>query len=265
MNRKLGIISSCIIGTPSINALPLIKNAGFDAFFNGAIALNDVSQIKNESEKLGLLYESIHAPFKPYTSLNGMWTEGDEYLTVFEGMKTAIESAGKCNIPIVVMHLSSGWNPPNVSDLGISRYEALIEIAEKNNVILAFENLRKVGNVAHFADRFEKNDHVRFCYDCGHEHCYTNTVSWPDIFTDRIVYTHIHDNFGIQEKYQEHTDIHLLPFEGDIDCADMMRRLNKHNYQGSLTLEVNNERHQDMSAEDFLATCYERIKKISEM
>ena len=262
MNRKLGIKSSCLSGTPSQTALPLIKSAGFDAFFNEIIAIEDVAQIKNEAEKLGLLYESIHAPTQ---NINSMWAPGDDYLTIFDGMKTAIESARKCNIPIVVIHLSSGWQPPHINDLGISRYEALMDIAEKNNVTLAFENLRKVGNVALFVDRYEKNDHVRFCYDCGHEHCYTKTVSWPDIFTDRIVYTHIHDNFGIKEKYQEGTDMHLLPFDGNIDYADVMRRLNKHNYQGSLNLEVYNFRHTDMPHEDFLAMCYERIKKISAM
>ena len=262
MKRKLGIMSSCISGTTSADALPLLKNAGFETFFNGVTDLEAAAKIKNEAEKTGLWFESIHAPFN---NINSMWLEGDDYLGIYNGMVAAIETAGKCEVPIVVIHLSSGWYSPNVNDLGISRYEQLMELAEKNNVILAFENLRKVGNVAHFVDRYEKNDYVRFCYDCGHEHCYTKNVSWPDIFTDRIVYTHIHDNFGIQEKNQEDTDIHLLPFEGDIDYKDMMRRLNKNNYKGSLTLEVDNLRHPELSPEDFLATCYDRIKKISEM
>ena len=262
MKRKLGIVSGCLGGVPSTESLPLIKQAGFDAFFTGAYKLCDVDAIKNVAEKEGLFYESIHAPFK---SINAMWYEGDEYLTVYNGMKESIESAGKCGIPIVVTHLSSGWAAPEMNDLGFARYDSLIELAEKNGVILAFENLRKVGNVAYFADRYDKNANVGFCYDCGHEYCYTKTVFWPDIFTSKMVYTHIHDNFGIQEKYQEGTDIHLLPFDGTLDSKRMMDGLNKHNYQGSLNLEVNNSRHLDMPHDEFLATCFDRIKRISEM
>ena len=47
----------------------------------------------------------------------------------------------------------------------------------------------------------------------------------------------------------------------------MMRKLDEYGYSGSLMLEVGQNRpeYRAMSHEDFLATCYERIKKISMM
>lgn len=46
----------------------------------------------------------------------------------------------------------------------------------------------------------------------------------------------------------------------------MMDRMNKCGYEGALTLELaRKEPYLDMSDEDWLAMCYERIKKISEM
>jgi sugar phosphate isomerase/epimerase len=47
----------------------------------------------------------------------------------------------------------------------------------------------------------------------------------------------------------------------------MMRKLDEYGYGGSLMLEVfqNTDEYKRMSHEQFLATCYERIKKISQM
>jgi sugar phosphate isomerase/epimerase len=62
-------------------------------------------------------------------------------------------------------------------------------------------------------------------------------------------------------------DAHMLPFDGTYDYVQMMRKLDEYGYAGPLTLEVGQNRPEylAMSPEEFLATCYERIKKISEM
>ena len=46
-----------------------------------------------------------------------------------------------------------------------------------------------------------------------------------------------------------------------------MRKLDEYSYTGSLMLEVSqkNADYGKMNAEEFLVTCYERIKKISQM
>ena len=108
------------------------------------------------------------------------------------------------------MTTSSGWNPPQVNDLGLSRYDEIVLYAEKRGITVAFENLRMVGNLAYLIDRYEHCDNVRFCFDCGHEHCYTKTVSMIDVFTNRICCTHIHDNMGKEDE-------HLIPGDGIID------------------------------------------------
>ena len=155
-----------------------------------------------------------------------------------------------------------------MKDLGLSRYDELVVYARDKGVTLAFENLRLLGNLACLVDRYEKLDHVRFCFDCGHEHCYTKTVSIMDVFTNRVCCTHIHDNMGrpMEDKTNDF-DMHLLPFDGTYNYEKMMRKLDEYGYAGSLMLEVsqNREDYVKMSHEAFLATCYERIKKISEM
>ena len=266
MKRKLGIVASCLIGISELDALEMIKAAGFDAFFTGrSYKRKDVAEIKKKADELSLDYEFIHAP---YRSINEMWMPGSGYLTVFEYMKESIDAAAENGVPVVITHVSSGWNAPQVNDLGLSRYDELVLYAKDRGITLAFENLRMLGNIACLADRYEKMDNVKFCFDCGHEHCYTKTVKMMDVFTDRVCCTHIHDNHGrpFDDKVNDF-DEHLLPFDGNYDYEQMMRKLDEYGYSGSLMLEVAQRvgEYNKLTCEEFLATCYERIKKISEM
>lgn len=264
MKRKLGIISDCITGENPVSTLDKIKEAGFDCFFTGYTDSETVKALKEKADVLGLEFQFIHAPFR---GINSMWLEGDGYKEIYDGMIQAIDSASEFGVPIVICHVSSGWECPEINDLGLSRYDALVEYAKEHNVIIAFENLRKIGNIAYFCDRYENNDNVRFCYDCGHEHGYTKSVQFMDIFCHRAICTHIHDNLGRGWDKIGDPDLHLLPFDGNLDYEKMMRKLDEYDYSGSLMLEVNNgnPKYNVLSTEEFLATCYERIKKISEM
>ena len=265
MNRKLGIIANCLRGVSAVDALEKIKAAGFETFFTDNYKDADVAEIKKRADELGLEYEFIHAPFH---NINQMWMPGMGYLEVFDYMKESIDSAAKHGIPYVITHVSSGWKAPQVNDLGLARYDELVVYARDRGVILAFENLRLLGNLACLVDRYEGLDCVRFCFDCGHEHCYTKTVSLLDVFTDRVCCTHIHDNMGrpFEDKVNDF-DTHLLPFDGTYDYKKMMQKLDEYGYTGSLMLEVGQTREEyaKLSHEEFLATCYERIKRISQM
>lgn len=266
MKRKLGINAFCLNGIGEVEALPLIKEAGFETFFTAAEAREDVAAVQKRARELSLECEFIHAPFR---HINEMWMPGMGYLEVFDYMKESIDAAAENGIPAVITHVSSGWRAPQVNDLGLLRYDELVLYARERGVVLAFENLRMLGNLACLVDRYEHMDNVRFCFDCGHEHCYTKTVSLMDVFTTRVCCTHIHDNFGraLEDKTSD-PDLHLLPFDGNYDYKGMMRKLDEYGYTGSLMLEVMQDRsdaYGAMSPEAFLATCYERIKRISEM
>lgn len=265
MKRRLGIIAGCLDGIDTIASLEKIKKAGFDCFFTSEYKMDEVTKIKNEAVSLGLDYEFIHAPFH---SINTIWTQGAEYLEVMEYMKESIDSASANKIPYVITHLSSGWYPPSVSDLGFERLDELVRYAREKGVTLAFENLRVLGNITCIMERYAKEKNVSFCFDCGHEHCYTKTVSIMDIFTTRVSCTHIHDNNsrGLFEK-DGHFDLHLLPFDGTYNYEKMMSKLNEYGYCGALMLEVrqNYDEYKKLSHEEFLREAFRRIAKISNM
>ena len=265
IQRKFGINADCLKGYSEAEALTLIKDAGFESVFISSYHNGEVAEIKKRADELGLVVEFIHAPF---SGINNMWLSGLNYLTIFEQMKESIDSAADNGIEGVVVHVSSGWQYPAVNDLGLARYDELVLYARKRGVKLIFENLRAVGNLACLVDRYEKIPEVVFCYDCGHEHCYTKTVRWLDIFTDRVFCTHIHDNPGrpMDDKVNDF-DWHMLPFDGSCDYDRMMQDLDRYEYRGRLTLEVTQYKpeYENWSAEEFLKVCYERIEKISKM
>lgn len=266
MKRKLGVNVECLRGVSYREALPLIKQAGFDCYFTGNCRVDTVRDMKKQGEELGLTLEFIHAPFG---GINNMWLAGLDYLNIYNGMKEAITTAAELNVPSVIMHVSSGWECPEITEIGLARFDSLVEYAIEKGVTLAFENLRRVGILSYFVDRYRKIDNVRFCYDSGHEYGYTKHIRWMDIFQNKMVATHIHDNMG-RPDYDESfdPDTHLLPFDGTCDYEHMMRDLDKYGFEGALVLEVNNvakPEYREWTKEEFLATCYERLKRISEM
>ena len=265
MKRKLGINTDCLRGlTDELTTMALAREIGFESITTDSTERARVCALKERAVSLGMDFPFLHAPFR---GINAMWEAGDGYLGIYSGMLEAIDSAASAGVPAVITHVSSGWQAPPVCDTGLSRYDALVDYAEGKGVILAFENLRMVGNLACLVDRYEKRDAVRFCLDFGHEHCYTKTVQWMDIFTNRLYATHIHDNMGrpFDDKVTDR-DTHWLPFDGSFNYHEMMAKLNKYGYRGPLMLEVYRtarENYGTLSAEEFMATAYDRIRRIS--
>ncbi|MBQ8685370.1 MAG: sugar phosphate isomerase/epimerase [Clostridia bacterium] len=263
MQRKLGILSDCIVGEHPLVTLERVKDHGFNAFFSSCAYLDlpTVSALQDKAQKLGLSYEFMHGPF---FGVNGMWTEA-ETPNIHREMLQAIETAAKTGVKRVIAHVSSSFTPPPVNDLGLRRFDEWVELAEKKGVVLAFENLRKLGNLACLMDRYEQSAAVKFCYDCGHEHCFTVTVPFLALYGDRVACTHIHDNLGRDYTKANGGDLHRLPFDGEIDYQRMMQGLNAADYTGALTLEVDNKHYQELTADAFLRTAYERLERLSKL
>ncbi len=262
MERKLGINLEFQRGVDNLDAIGMLKDAGFTTFFTGP--LKNTCEVKDRAVALGMDFDFIHAPFG---GINNFLLPGVAYLPLYHSIIECIDQAAAAEVDTIVMHVSSGWFPPELCDVALSRFDAVVDHAVTKGVKVAFENLRMVGNLAYIMDRYSKIPEVGFCYDNGHEHCYTETVPFLDLFGKRTLCTHIHDNHGRNpEDPWGDPDIHIVPFDGNCDYKLMMDKLNQYGYQGTLTLEVGKKApYQDMSAEAWLSMCYERLKKISEM
>ena len=227
MRRKIGLNIDCIKDGSKCENILKLKEAGFDCFFVLAIR-EDVDKYKKISEDVGIYFEFIHAPFR---GINAIWEEGDEYATLFDQMMETVDAAADYGVPTVIIHLSSGWNPPEVNELGLKRYDKLVAHATEKKINIAFENLRNVENVLVIKERYKDNPYVGFCYDAGHEHCYTDNFDWIETFGDKLLCTHIHDNDGIH-------DSHTLPYYGNIAWEGVMKALAEVGYSGNFNYEA---------------------------
>ena len=247
---------------PNRERLKLIASAGFEnVFIWWADQYADIDGLKEMLPELarnaGLYVENIHTDFE---SANLLWLDKPGWEDLMGGYMASIDACFRHQIPTMVVHLTKGDAPPPVNALGLDRLRRLVARAEEKNVNIALENLQKpeyldyvFGSVC--------SDKLKFCYDSGHENCYSKTGDLLDKFGDKLISLHLHDNDGTDDQ-------HRIPGEGNIDWKTIADKLKKKNYSGSISLEVTNEfseKTKGLSAEHFLEKAYYQANSIANL
>jgi len=177
--------------------------------------------------KAGAEVENCHGD---YRGINSLWfpcDEGDRFTDMCLG---DIEACARHGVSTYVFHLSSGLPPPTFSAIGQNRLETLVLAAEKCGVRIAFENLRHRDLLEVVMPLFS-SPYVGFCYDSGHQHCFTPDVDWLSLYGDRLLAVHLHDNDGKK-------DAHLLPGDGSICFSTLCARLKTLNFRQAVGIET---------------------------
>lgn len=240
---KIGISDGCYPGISLKEEIKYLKQHDFSTFLGCGYEEFDSRVITLKKE--GISIETLHAPFH---NINAIWGKGEEGDVALMQLTDAAESAARHEIPLIVVHLSSGDHPPMISDAGISRFAALMDRAKELGVTVAYENQRKLANLALM---FEYYEDARFCWDIGHEACFAYGMEYMPLFGNKLAALHIHDNMGIHNQ-----DFHMIPYDGKIDFDKVARHLAKANYNGTIMLELGagrHERYYTMSAEEYYA------------
>ena len=237
-----------------------IRDLGFTRVFSGA---TDPEKVRKHAERVaaaGLCYDTLHAPFKGI--MNAIWGEGDEGEDTLRQITDCVDLCAEIGAPIAVVHLSAGEAAPPPTDVGRSRFIRLVEHAVGKGVKIAFENQRKLANIAWAFEEFRDVPEVGFCWDCGHEGCFTPGRRYMPLFGSRLICTHIHDNNGILN-----TDQHLLPFDGCLDFGYVAEALRGADPTVPLVLELKRgaEIYADMSDEDYLIRAAAAVKRLRDM
>lgn len=253
----------------------LFKKAGFDGFFTGYESDEQISTLATLARENDMIYQSIHAPFLLSAEL---WKEGEKGEKYVDDIIKCINVASKENIPLVVAHVYIGfYTGEKPTQLGIQRLQKAVNIAKEKNVKIAFENAEGEEFLAFVMDAFNGDETVGFCWDSGHEQCYNAYKDMLALYGDRLLGTHLNDNLGISRsdgKIFWTDDLHLLPFDGIIDWADAVNRLNRVGYNGVLTFELTvhskpdrheNDKYKDMGFIKYLAEVYARACRISHL
>lgn len=175
----------------------------------------------------GIVCENLHAPFD---GINAVWQEDEAGDVMLSRLCVALTLAADFDVPAVVVHLSSKTPMPAITPVGEERFARLVALGEHLGVRVIFENQRYLKNLAWAMERFPT---AGFCWDTGHEHCFTKDIHFMSLYGERLAALHVHDNRCIEDR-----DEHLLPFDGTIDFFDVARRIAESRYEGSLMLEV---------------------------
>ncbi len=260
--RKVGINLHAKAGLSDEEYIHRIAALGFTSLFSGSRlgSMERAAKIADLCAANGIHYETLHAPFD---HINDMWLEGEGGDAMLRELTACVDACVIAGVDIAVVHLSSGDNAPSITDLGRARFSSLVDYAAKKGVRIAFENQRKLANLSWAFETFTDTDTVGFCWDCGHENCFTPGREYMPLFGDRLICTHIHDNSGI---YNE--DLHLIPFDGTNDFERIAGQLRRSSFQGSLMLEVIasvTSRYDTVSVEDYLQKAYTAISRLAAM
>ena len=223
--KRIGIIFDTCEEIDDCTRVSLMQKHGFEATFlmsNDPLMEERVALLR----EAGIAIDNCHAPFD---GINNMWLDTDAGDEMLARLISGVQNCARHKIPLIVVHLSSGDEPPRVGGTGLARFDRLIARAEELGVAVAFENQRKLGNLALAMEYYPK---AGFCYDTGHEACFTPGREYMPLFGDRMIALHLHDNSA---KYN--ADDHVLPYDGKADLERSARQIAASPYQGTIMSE----------------------------
>jgi len=258
-NTEIGICSWFGFKYSYEERIKFIKDAGFQSVMIWWGEEHRETNASKEMEpeiarKYGLNVENAHFPFN---IINSLWEDSSEGDNLLNKYLLSIDDCKKHEIPTAVMHVTSGDNPPPFNQLGLDRFKRLVERAEKNNINIALENVHTLEHLDNLFDSIE-SDKLKFCYDSGHENCFTPGKDCLAKYGSKLAALHLHDNDGIRDQ-------HMLPFNASVNWERIMKKLKEINYKGTLSLEVDAQYSNvinDYTAEKFLMEARERACRL---
>jgi len=199
---------------------------------------------------------NMHTPFY---DANELWTDTLRGQAMEEVLSACIADCDTFGIPVAVIHLTEGQNPPEPNTVGLERLMRLTERAERFGIDIALENLRYPRHLE-FVYSHIQSKHMKFCYDSGHENCRTPHIDFLQKYGDRLAALHLHDNDGTDDQ-------HILPFDGTVPWDRVAAHLRSLRYSADLTLEIDMHygNHAAYTAREYLAEGMNRAKRLREM
>lgn len=251
---------------PWAQVIGLLHRAGFSAV--SPLWEQDLSVITGCVQELGMTVQSLHAPPKGMAAL---WQPDSVSAELQKAMLGSLDACARFEIPTLVVH---GWQgmPYTFPDtpLDFSFWDQFVEHAQALGVAIAFENLEGEEYLAALLARYAGLSHIGFCWDSGHDRCYPHKMDFLEAFGNRLIMTHLNDNFGRQgDCYNSKDDRHLLPFDGNTDWDMQLGRLKTAKPQSILNFELKTLSHgiatyPQWTLEQFITEAGIRARQIAE-
>jgi sugar phosphate isomerase/epimerase len=232
---RLSIFSWFGFVLPLPERLRLIREAGFDAvtvWWEDEIGypVIEKERFPQMVRDAGLVLENMHVPCN---NSNDLWSRHEPARKrIVEQHVAWLEDCAKHGIPLMVMHLTEGKDPPGPNGYGIESLLRLARFAEEAGVKIAVENTRRGDNVPFVLAEIE-SDFLGCCFDSSHANLHHRDRGEGLLtqFGHRVLATHLSDNDGVEDR-------HWLPGHGVIDWGWLGALLASSACGGRLTLEV---------------------------
>lgn len=240
-----------------IESMRRCKAAGFDVLdlnmcamwagkteFNNDDWMFQADKVREEAEKLGVVFSQSHPPYRPHKFPHFEKEEEEKYFN--EITRRSIIISGMMGVKWAVLHpVTSIENGEYIleHDIASNRevFDPVIELAVKENVGIAFENMCDRDNKRRFGTSTTELkalidsyncDNVGACWDIGHgNRVYYDSVRPIREMGKYIKALHVDDNHG-------GTDEHLVPFMGTIKWEEVMKALKDIGYEGDFVYEI---------------------------
>jgi len=250
----------------------MFKNAGFEGFFTSCYADTNFAVIRKCADDNGMYLQSLHAPF---VGMADIWEDEYKGREVLDELIACVRGCAQISVPILVVHAIIGFDKHTPTELGIKFFSELAEEAEKLGVKLAFENTEGREYLDAVLTALKDKSCVGFCWDSGHEKCYSHTSDLLEKYGSKLFCTHLNDNLGIRDyngKITYFDDLHLLPFDGIINWEKNTKRLAGCSFDNWLTFELSvgskhgrydNHIYSMLPPEVFVAEAYKRACRVA--
>ncbi len=154
-----------------------------------------------------------------------------------EETKETIDAAMELGAKVVTVHPGlTSMAIPGLEERAVERANLAVRELERyvdgRDVMLAIENMPAppffLGRTAEQLSRIVDGTDLGICFDIGHANTMGQIDAMIDMFRDRIVNIHIHDNDGDR-------DAHMTIGDGSIDFSHVITRMS--NYRGNWIIE----------------------------
>lgn len=217
----------------------------------------DYQSFPQYASNMGLYIESIHAP---WWGVNDLWTDSKIGQTFMEEILELVRVCSFYKIPTLVLHPehkngTEYTNLPAEFNIGLERIKVIVVEAERLNINIVIENMCRLEYLDCIFSNIDSK-RLGLCFDSGHWNVFMSDTDLLDLYGDRLMALHLHDNNGKE-------DWHALPLAGNINWSDMAYKLKKAKYNGAISLEVGNKMLEHIKQQDeFLKLAFERVSKI---
>lgn len=234
---KLGFSLESRYNLPMPQVMDLLADAGFAALSLPWERSDALAEMVRLAKERNLTIQSLHGPIR---GMPAMWSR--DPAVAAPQLRDLLDSATDCakyGIPILVVH---PWNGVDYTfrqeDLCFDHFDAFMAHAESFGICVAFENLEGPEYLDALLERYSA---AGFCWDSGHERCYTPGRDFLQRYGHRLVMTHLNDNLGVTDPTGHLSgtdDLHLLPGDGTLDWDATLHRLKQARPQEILNFEL---------------------------